>query len=138
LVQRIIRHAGWTEARAVSNADEVWEALEAVRPELVLLDLDLPGSDELLVRLSVRLIRRSLPPVLAFTARTDCTPCRRALALGAQDCLRAPLDAQEVALRARNLMRARSLQLRLEGENRRLRAVLAALQGEDNGSPPSW
>jgi signal transduction histidine kinase/DNA-binding response OmpR family regulator len=73
MLRRTLQKAGWTVAEA-SNGSEALEALERVRPALVLLDLLMPGMDgfEVLERLNGDSTWREVP-VIIVTAK-DLTP----------------------------------------------------------------
>jgi signal transduction histidine kinase/DNA-binding response OmpR family regulator len=73
MLRRTLQKAGWTVAEA-ANGSEALEALERVRPALVLLDLLMPGMDgfEVLERLNGDSTWREVP-VIIVTAK-DLTP----------------------------------------------------------------
>jgi adenylate cyclase len=73
MLRRTLQKAGWTVAEA-ANGCEALEALERVRPALVLLDLLMPGMDgfEVLERLNGDSTWREVP-VIIVTAK-DLTP----------------------------------------------------------------
>jgi diguanylate cyclase (GGDEF)-like protein len=86
------------------------EALEAVRnatPDLIILDVELPGRDGLEVCAELR----SLPagsevPVLIMTGRDDSEVIERAFEVGATDFIGKPVDWKLLQHRVRFLMRA--------------------------------
>ncbi len=73
MLRRTLQKAGWTVAEA-ANGSEALEALERVKPALVLLDLLMPGMDgfEVLERLNGDATWREVP-VIIVTAK-DLTP----------------------------------------------------------------
>ncbi len=76
---------------------------EAVQPDLVVLDIMLPGFDGLEV---CRRIQASRPvPVLMLTARDDETDLLVGLAVGADDYLTKPFSLRELAARVHALLR---------------------------------
>jgi DNA-binding response OmpR family regulator len=78
-------------------------AAEAGRPDLVVLDVMLPGFDGLEV---CRRIQASRPvPVLMLTARDDETDVLVGLAVGADDYLTKPFSIRELAARVHALLR---------------------------------
>ena len=78
-------------------------AFEAHAPDLVVLDLMLPGFDGLEV---CRRIQASRPvPVLMLTARDDETDLLVGLAVGADDYVTKPFSMREVVARIRALLR---------------------------------
>ncbi len=79
------------------------EAVERVRPDLVVLDLMLPGFDGLEV---CRRIQRDRPvPVLMLTARDAETDLLVGLAVGADDYLTKPFSPRELVARIRTILR---------------------------------
>src|SRR5690349_3368043 len=76
---------------------------QAVRPDLVVLDIMLPGFDGLEV---CRRIQADRPvPVLMLTARDDETDLLVGLAVGADDYLTKPFSMRELAARVHALLR---------------------------------
>ncbi|MGH9151199.1 MAG: response regulator transcription factor [Acidimicrobiales bacterium] len=79
------------------------ELVERVRPDLVVLDLMLPGLDGLEV---CRRIQRDRPvPVLMLTARDSETDLLVGLAVGADDYLTKPFSPRELVARIRTILR---------------------------------
>ena len=79
------------------------ELVERVRPDLVVLDLMLPGFDGLEV---CRRIQRHRPvPVLMLTARDAETDVLVGLAVGADDYLTKPFSPRELVARIRTILR---------------------------------
>src|SRR5512133_3337261 len=75
----------------------------AIRPDLVVLDIMLPGFDGLEV---CRRIQAERPvPVIMLTARDDETDLLVGLAVGADDCLTKPFSVRELAARVHALLR---------------------------------
>jgi putative two-component system response regulator len=103
------------------------EALDDIRPDLVILDLMMPDFDGCRF---LQWLREWLPsddwvPVLVATADTSKETRRRALAAGAADFLTKPLSPAEVRLRVRNLLHTRALHAALRGQNARLEERVA-------------
>ena len=79
--------------------------VERARPDLVVLDLMLPGFDGLEV---CRRIQRDRPvPVLMLTARDSETDLLVGLAVGADDYLTKPFSLRELAVRVQAILRRR-------------------------------
>ena len=79
------------------------ELVERTRPDLVVLDLMLPGFDGLEV---CRRIQRDRPvPVLMLTARDSETDVLVGLAVGADDYLAKPFSPRELVARIRTILR---------------------------------
>ena len=97
------------------------------RPDLVLLDLHMPGMDgfELMEQLGPLTGRRRRVPFLVLTADATEETKRRALSMGARDFLTKPLDRIELLLRVRNLLQVKQLQDRLREHNAQLEHEVA-------------
>ena len=79
LLQKILGRSGFTEVVAAHNADEKMDALESADPQIVIVDLHMPGTDGF--GFLERLQRRRTETRL------------RALVSGAHDLLTKPFDA---------------------------------------------
>ncbi|GAA4618202.1 response regulator transcription factor [Actinoallomurus liliacearum] len=91
------------EARTVADGPAAVVAFGEYRPDLVVLDLMLPGFDGLEV---CRRIQAERPvPVLMLTARDDETDLIVGLAVGADDYLTKPFSMRELTARVRALLR---------------------------------
>jgi DNA-binding response OmpR family regulator len=97
-----LRSEGFTVEVAGDGPSGV-ELVERVAPDLVVLDLMLPGFDGLEV---CRRIQKDRPvPVLMLTARTDETDLLVGLAVGADDYLTKPFSPRELVARIRTILR---------------------------------
>jgi DNA-binding response OmpR family regulator len=91
------------DVEVASDGPSGVEAVERVRPDLVVLDLMLPGFDGLEV---CRRIQRDRPvPVLMLTARDAETDLLVGLAVGADDYLTKPFSPRELVARIRTILR---------------------------------
>ena len=102
LVRDYLEHAGF----AVLVAGDGRNALALARsrrPDLVVLDLGLPGLDGLDVARALR--RDSDVPILMLTARTDEADPVAGLELGADDYVSKPFSPREVVARVRAILR---------------------------------
>jgi signal transduction histidine kinase len=123
LVQALLDRAGLHSVQAVTDARELLASYEQLAPDLILLDLHMPGVDGYTVLAELR--RRATAadlPVLVLTADTTREATHRALQLGANDFLTKPLDAAELILRVRNLLLTRALHVGLQRRHRWLEA----------------
>jgi len=85
-----------------------------VRPDLVVLDVMLPGVDGLTICKEIR--KQSQVPIIMLTARDEITDKVVGLELGADDYLTKPFHPQELVARAKALLR----RARLEPDQPRL------------------
>ena len=117
LLQQILAGAGYQDVHMTRDAQDVPRlcTLEP-RPDLLLLDLHMPGLSgfEILARLRPILLDEPFMPVLVVTA--DITPeaKRRALSFGASDFVTKPVDATEFLLRTSHLLRASAMRRELK------------------------
>jgi len=88
---------------AADNGISALELFEKHIPDLVILDISMPGLDGFGV---LKLIRqRSSVPVIMLTARLEVNTVHDALALGADDYIRKPFSTQELLARVRTKLR---------------------------------
>ena len=100
VVARYLERDGYV-VREVGDGDEVAAAIESFRPDLVVLDIMLPGRSglEVLRELGDRV------PVILLTARTDETDRVLGLELGADDYVVKPFSPRELVARVRSVLR---------------------------------
>ncbi|HEX8551198.1 MAG TPA: HD domain-containing phosphohydrolase [Abditibacteriaceae bacterium] len=122
LLQRVLAIAGYESVKAETDPHLVAAYCETWKPDVILLDLMMPGLDGfgVLEALRPQFARESYLPVLVLTADVSPEAKRRALAEGARDYLTKPFDHAEVLLRVRNLLETRFLYQRLGQQNAQL------------------
>ena len=105
LVTYTLRQSG-IEAEGFARPSAFWQALDARRPDLVLLDIMLPEEDGLAIlrRLRGRADTAALP-VMMLTARGSEYDKAAGLDLGADDYLAKPFGMLELTARVRALLR---------------------------------
>jgi DNA-binding response OmpR family regulator len=89
--------------RLAFDGPQAIDAVAEERPDLVVLDLMLPGMDGLEVCREIQ--RRDWVPVLMLTARTDEADKVAGFAAGADDYLTKPFSLRELAARVRAILR---------------------------------
>ena len=102
VVVRYLEREGYRALIAV-DGDEAEDALRAESPDLVILDLMLPGTDGL--ELCRRIRARSSLPVIMLPARGDETDRIVGLELGADDYVTKPFSPRELVARVRTVLR---------------------------------
>ena len=102
LVRDYLEQAGFAVLHAGDGA-EALSLARAVRPDMIILDLGLPGSDGLDVTRSLR--ERSAVPIIMLTARTDEADRIVGLELGADDYVTKPFSPKELVARVRAVLR---------------------------------
>jgi len=102
LVRDYLEHGGFTVLTA-SDGPSALRSARTGRPDLVVLDLGLPGIDGLDVARSLR--RDGAVPIIMLTARTEESDKRVGLELGADDYLTKPFSPKELVARVRAVLR---------------------------------
>jgi DNA-binding response OmpR family regulator len=102
LARDYLEHAGFT-VRTAANGESALDVVRRDRPDLVVLDLGLPGLDGLDVTRRIR--RDSNLPVIMLTARDDELDTLLGLELGADDYLTKPFSPRELVARVRAVLR---------------------------------
>ena len=97
-----LRHAGYQVTIAADGAQAL-EAAEPLRPDLVVLDLGLPGIDGLEVTRTLRV--RSAVPIIMVTARVEEADRLPGLETGADDYLTKPFSPRELVARVKAVLR---------------------------------
>ena len=105
LLNRTLELEGF-DAIIATDGDSALAILEEIEPDLVILDIMMPGLDGFQ---TLDLIReRSNVPVIMLTARCEVRLLQKALALGADDYIRKPFSTRSLVARIRvKLRRAR-------------------------------
>ena len=129
VVERYLRRDGY-DTRTVSDGRAALEAFDQFRPDLLVLDLMLPGVDGREVCRRIR--ARSQTPIIMLTARGEEVDKLVGLELGADDYVTKPFSPRELAARVKAVLRRAGSQAQGEGEwlsfdglrlNQRTRAV---------------
>lgn len=115
VLERLLRRTGWEDVLSTTDPAEGLDRAETFAPDLILLDLHMPGIDgfEFMARISRRNGSRLAPKLIVLTADTNRAARERALTLGAADFLTKPFDLLEVVLRIRNHLATHLLQVDL-------------------------
>jgi two-component system OmpR family response regulator len=114
LLGEYLRKAGY-RVTAVADGKAMWSALQGAHPDVVVLDLMLPGDDGLALCRDLR--ARSQVPIIMLTARGEETDRIVGLEMGADDYLAKPFNPRELLARIKSVLRrARSLPENLRPE----------------------
>jgi EAL domain-containing protein (putative c-di-GMP-specific phosphodiesterase class I)/DNA-binding NarL/FixJ family response regulator len=121
LLTQLLSRSGLRNLHSLSDSRQAMAAIESLNPDLILLDLHMPGVDGYAILAELRHVAAgSYLPVLVLSADTTRQAINRALALGAKDFLTKPFDIDEATLRVRNLLEAKELHNTLRHHNVRL------------------
>jgi len=123
VLQRLLERSGFGKIEATTDPREAAGLYVKYRPDLILLDLHMPGMDGLAVMDQLNEIAEaSYLPILMLTG--DMTPAARqeALSRGAKDFVSKPFHADEVLLRIRTLLETRFLYFQVQSQNQILEA----------------
>jgi DNA-binding response OmpR family regulator len=91
------------EVEEVGDGAQALTRFGQVRPDLVILDIMLPGTDGLTICKEIR--KQSQVPIIMLTARDEVTDKVVGLEVGADDYLTKPFHPQELVARAKALLR---------------------------------
>jgi two-component system alkaline phosphatase synthesis response regulator PhoP len=105
LVIYTLQNTGF-EARGFASGRDFWQAAEKAFPDLVLLDIMLPGEDGLAILKRLRAAAAELP-VMMLTAKGTEYDKVRGLDAGADDYLTKPFGMMELVARVKSLLRRR-------------------------------
>ncbi|MFM6967839.1 MAG: MtrAB system response regulator MtrA [Microbacteriaceae bacterium] len=102
VVQLFLRAEGF-DTRVATSGPEALTAFDEYRPNLVLLDLNLPGLDGISVCRAIR--ETSGTPIVMLTARTESQDIVAGLEAGADDYVEKPFNEKVLVARIRACMR---------------------------------
>ena len=102
ILRSYLEQAGYKVVSA-ERGDQGLQSWENSHPDLVILDLNLPGMDGLDVAREIR--RKADTPIIMLTARVEETDRLIGLELGADDYISKPFSPREVVARVRAVLR---------------------------------
>ena len=116
LLEELLAREGFSNVVSTTESEQVLDLYHAFDPDLIVLDLMMPGLSGYAVLERIERQRQAdeFRPVLVLTADATSQAKHRALALGAKDFLTKPFDAVEAMLRVWNLLETRHLYKRLK------------------------
>src|SRR3954449_2320743 len=131
LVRELLTSRGYNVTTA-SDADEAIQAIQSERPDLILLDVIMPGRSgydlchELKNDPSTRLI-----PVVMITGLSDRSDRIRGIEAGADDFLSKPLYPEELYARVKSLLKLKEFTDELENAEAVLVALALGIESRD-------
>ena len=123
MLPRLLADAGYSEVTATMLPAEVCALHRQNDFDLILLDLQMPGTDGFEVMEGLKTIERDpYLPVIVLTSQPGHK--LRALSAGAKDFISKPLDLSEVRTRISNMLEVRLLYRQMALHNSRLEATV--------------
>jgi diguanylate cyclase (GGDEF)-like protein len=111
MVQVYLEDVGYQRFCSLEDSSRALAAIEEQRPDVLLLDLVMPGVSGFDILKQVRAHTRLCHlPVIVITSSSDSQTKLQALDCGATDFLAKPVDPSELALRVRNTLAAKAYQ----------------------------
>jgi DNA-binding NtrC family response regulator len=106
------------QVTVAGSSAEAWERVQSEEPDLIFLDIIMPGKDGMEILKEIRQIQ-PLTPVVMLTATKTVKTAVEAMKLGAYDYITKPFDLEELRVVAQKALESRDLRkdnLRLQGE----------------------
>ncbi|HYM96561.1 MAG TPA: HD domain-containing phosphohydrolase [Candidatus Sulfotelmatobacter sp.] len=120
------------EVLLAENGEAALQLIEADLPDLVLLDVQMPGLDGYEVCRRVKAMPRGrLLPVVMITALSRTEDRITALESGADDFMTKPVERAELVARVRSALRLKSLYNSLDSAEQVIFALAAAVEAKD-------
>lgn len=122
IVKRLLEKAEYV-VEAVDSGEKGLRALESYRPDLILLDVNMPGMDGLE---TIQLLKKKedAAAVVFVTANANTADVIRGLDAGALDYIAKPFSALELLARVRAQLRVKKLQDELREANKKLQSLV--------------
>ncbi len=122
LMSNILNRLGFRFIESTTDPRETFALLERFKPDLILLDLNMPHLDGFAVmqRLGRIIPRETFLPILVVSNEASGEMTRKALAAGAADIQAKPFNTSELFMRVRNLLQMRFLHRELQEQNETL------------------
>lgn len=107
LLEDLLEDQGFVHIRSLTNPLHVLQETKKSRPDLILLDIRMPGLNgfEVMEQLEEE-FSSERPPIIVLTAQTDLDTRTKALSLGAVEFLNKPFDHTLIIERITNVLKA--------------------------------
>ena len=107
LLEKLLTSQGYPAPVLVQDSRETLQRYQQLRPDLILLDINMPHLDGYQIMEQLKALNDPLlPPIVVLTAQLGREHMVKALALGARDFVGKPFDRVELLMRVRNLLDA--------------------------------
>ncbi|MBR9868099.1 MAG: response regulator [Oceanospirillales bacterium] len=118
LLQKMLSSIGYHKLTLVQDPRQVMHEYQVNKPDLILLDLNMPHIDGFGILALLKELNDPLPPpVIILTAQTGRDYKLRSLNEGARDFLSKPFDRAELQARVKNLLDAHMAQRMIADQN---------------------
>ena len=107
LLSKLLAGQGYRRTVQIQDSRTILERYHQERPDLILLDINMPYVDGYQVMQQLKALEDPLlPPIIILTAQLGRDHLVKALTLGARDFVGKPFDRDELLMRVRNLLDA--------------------------------
>ncbi|PCJ40807.1 MAG: two-component system response regulator [SAR86 cluster bacterium] len=125
LIERILKTEGYTALTTITEPHRVVEEFLNVRPQLIMLDINMPGLNGFEVIQQLQNIDNvELPPIVFLTAQNDHSYRTKAFECGVLDFICKPFNRLELLSRVKNLLALESAHHELSARNNSLEAAV--------------
>lgn len=119
LISSILAKQGYANIRATTDSTEAYAMYCEYRPDVLILDLNMPDVDGFDVMQQLSSLRdESYLPILVVSTESDKEKRFNALKSGAKDFISKPFDRFELLLRVRNIIEVRLLNNEIRDQNK--------------------
>jgi CheY-like chemotaxis protein len=125
----ILEDHGFDVCAAARNGLEAVDLAREHRPDLILIDLNLPELDG--VEATRRIFEERQVPIVAFTGHVGGDSIERAVAAGAVDHVTKPFSEAALVGTLRNVLETRRLDLERDAEHHYIRIAIEAMLREN-------
>jgi CheY-like chemotaxis protein len=106
IVRAVLQPAGWQVQAALDSMQVTMFAMRPPPPDVILLDIDMPGGTGLAALRRLKMSSKTSPiPVVVISATADATMADQVLALGATGFIPKPIDPHGFEGQLRRLLR---------------------------------
>ena len=117
ILKKILTNAGFINITTTTDPTQVLKLYQEIKPDLIMLDLNMPKMDGFAVMLQLSLLNPDdYLPILILTAEEESIRFK-ALQSGAKDFLHKPYEHLDVLLRSRNIIEVRLLYNQIKNHN---------------------
>ena len=130
VIETLLSHQNYRFHYTASGVEAI-AALDILQPDLILLDVMMPGMDGIEVCQQIKTMPQwETVPIIMVTALTDKKDIARCLNAGADDFISKPVSLLELTARVRSMLRIRQLHTHLEDQVTQRTAQLMATNAQ--------